>query len=297
MVQARKPETFWADTSARQDWLRAEQLLQSGEPFEATVVDENRGGVVVRFGHLRGFVPNSHLTSLPWGLSRERRRKIKSDLIGRPLFLRVIEIDRRRRQLILTERDLDPHRRKQLWEEVRPGETRTGVVRSIQDYGAFIDLGGIDGLLHISELDWKHTAHPSDLLEVGQEIEVYVLKVDKRRERIRLSRKRLVPDPWPIVASHMRKDQIFQGTVSRATQSGLLVDLGQGVEGLIRFSELTDSARSRADLVPGSTVWVRVRNVDHKRRRISLSLAKSQPGPHPTTIRSLWQKVIDLVAG
>jgi small subunit ribosomal protein S1 len=297
MVQTREPEAFAADTSPGQDWLRAEQLLQSGEPFEATVVDENRGGVVVRFGHLRGFVPNSHLTSLPRGLSRERRRQIKSDLIGHPLSLRVIEMDRRRRQLVLTERDIDPHKRRQLWEQIEPGETRKGVVRNILSFGAFIDLGGIEGLLHISELDWKHTAHPSDVLEVGQEIEVYVLKVDKRRERIRLSRKRLVPDPWPIVTSYLRKDQITQGTVSRAMPSGLLVDLGQGVEGLVRFSEMLEPERSRTDLPPGSTVWVRVRNVDHKRRRISLSLAKSQPGPRPTTIRSLWQKVVELVAG
>jgi ribosomal protein S1 len=178
-----------------------------------------------------------------------------------------------------------------------PGQTRTGVVRNILDFGAFVDLGGIDGLLHISELDWKHTAHPSDLLEVGQEVEVYVLKVDKRRERIRLSRKRLAPDPWPIVTSYLREDQITQGTVSRATRSGLLVDLGQGVEGLIRFSELPDSERARADLAPGSAVWVRVVNVDRKRRRISLSLSEKQPGQRPTTIRSLWHKVVKFVAG
>jgi ribosomal protein S1 len=218
-------------------------------------------------------------------------------LVGHPLGLRVIEINRRRNRLVLSERDIDPGRRQQLWEELEPGQTRTGVVRNILDFGAFVDLGGIDGLLHISELDWKHTAHPGDLLEVGQEIQVYVLKVDKQKERIRLSRKRLTSDPWPIVTRHLGDGQITQGTVSRATRTGVLVDLGQGVEGLLRFSELPDPERARAEWTPGSPVWVRATNVDQKRRRIALELAESQPGSRPTLWQTLWRKLFKRSAG
>jgi ribosomal protein S1 len=218
-------------------------------------------------------------------------------LVGHPLGLRVIEINRRRNRLVLSERDIDPGRRQQLWEELEPGQTRTGVVRNILDFGAFVDLGGIDGLLHISELDWKHTVHPSDLLEVGQEIEVYVLAVDKHKERIRLSRKRLTSDPWPVVISHLSDGQITQGTVSRAARTGVLVDLGQGVEGLLRFSELPDPERARAEWTLGSPVWVRATNVDPKCRRIALKLAESQPGSRPTLWQSLWRKLVKRFAG
>jgi small subunit ribosomal protein S1 len=288
--------TIMETASPQLDWRRAEQLLESGQEIEAVVTGVNRGGVVVQFGPLRGFVPNSHLTSIPRGLPREARRNAKSELVGQPLLLRVIETNRRRNRLVLSEREIDPNRRRRLWAELAPGQRRTGIVRSILDFGAFVDLGGIDGLLHISELDWKHTEHPSDLLEVGQEIEVYVLRVDKRKERVRLSRKRLTPDPWPIVARHLDDGQITQGTVSRATRTGLLVDLGQGVKGLLRFSELSDPERARADLAPGSPVWVRANNVDPKRRRISLSLHEDQPGSRPPLLRSLWLKLVKLVS-
>ena len=297
MTQAFESRTIVEAASPQLDWQRAEELLESGQETELTVTGTNRGGVIVRFGHLRGFVPNSHLTSIPRSLPRDARRKAKKELVGQLLSLRVIETSQRQNRLVLSEREIDPGRRRQLWAELAPGQTRTGIVRSILDFGAFIDLGDIDGLLHVSELDWKHTEHPSDLLKVGQEIEVYVLKVDPNKERIRLSRKRLTSDPWPIVTRHLDDGQIRQGTVSRALRSGLLVDLGQGVEGLLRFSEMSDPGRARADLAPGSPVWVRAINVDHKRRRISLRLSKDQPGSRPSLLRSLWLKLVKLVAG
>lgn len=177
----------------QQDWLRAEKLLESGDLFKAEVIDVNRGGVLVDFGRLRAFVPNSHLTSVPMGLPREEFREAKEDLVGKTLDLAVIEVKQRRRRLIASERAASKQKRKQLMEELAEGDVRKGIVRNIVDFGAFVDLGGVDGLIHISELDWEYVEDPNDVLSVGDEVEVYVLNVDRERGRIALSRKRVIP--------------------------------------------------------------------------------------------------------
>ncbi len=177
----------------QQDWLRAEDYLSSEEVFEAEVIDVNRGGVLVEFGRLRGFVPNSHLTSVPSGMQRDRFREAKEELVGKDLFLTVIEVNQRRRRLILSERAASRQKREKLLQELAEGDIRTGIVRNVVDFGAFVDLGGVDGLIHISELDWDYVEHPSKVLSVGDEVEVYVLSVDRERQRIGLSRKRVIP--------------------------------------------------------------------------------------------------------
>jgi small subunit ribosomal protein S1 len=149
------------------DWLRAQELLDSQEVIEAKVAGFNRGGVLIPMGRLRGFVPNSHLSSISRGLRGKRLRDAKSKLVGRVLSLVVIEVDQRRRRLVLSERVADQHRGRQLLEELTKGESRTGIVRNLVDFGAFVDLGGLDGLIHISELDWTHVDHPSNVLNVG----------------------------------------------------------------------------------------------------------------------------------
>ncbi|MDY6878113.1 MAG: S1 RNA-binding domain-containing protein [Chloroflexota bacterium] len=198
----------------QQDWLRAQEYLESGEVCEAKVTEVNRGGVIVPFGRLRGFVPNSHLTSLPSGLGRDRLRQAKSELVGQTLSLAVIEVDQQRRRLVLSERIAGRRRRQQLLEELTEGEVRTGVVCNMVKFGAFVDLGGVDGLLYISELAWRHVMHPGEVLSVGDEVEVYVLSVDREREHIGLSRKRLLSDPWPLVANRLRVGQVVEGTVT-----------------------------------------------------------------------------------
>jgi small subunit ribosomal protein S1 len=176
---------------AQHDWLRAEQLLESGETYEATVKEANRGGVIVPFGRLRGFVPNSHLSSVPQGSRGERLDQTKSELVGQELTVAVIEVDRRRRKLVLSERVAGRRRRQQLLDELVVGDVRTGTVCNIVSFGAFVDLGGLDGLIHISELDWRYVLHPSDIVSAGETVEVYVLGIDRKRECISLSRKRL----------------------------------------------------------------------------------------------------------
>jgi small subunit ribosomal protein S1 len=222
----------------KQDWLRAEHLLEGEEVIEAEVVDVNRGGVLVQFGRLRGFVPNSHLTSLPQGLNRKQLRQAKSKLVGQKLSLVVIEMNQRRRRLILSERLAQRQKREQLLEELTEGDVRTGIVRNLVDFGAFVDLGGVDGLIHISELDWAHVECPSDVLNVGDEVEVYVLDVDREEERVALSRKRLLPDPWGRVTETLHEGDIIEGVVTSIAPFGVFVDIGQGVEGLVHNSEI-----------------------------------------------------------
>jgi small subunit ribosomal protein S1 len=257
---------------AQQDWLRAEDLLESGEVCRAEVIHANRGGVVVQFGRLRGFVPYSHLTVLSHGARGERLRRAKSELLGQTLSLVVIEVDQQRRRLVLSQRLADKHRRQKLLAELTEGEIRTGVVRNLVEFGAFVDLGGVDGLIHISELDWKHVNHPSEVLSVGDEVEVYVLKIDRQRERIGLSRKRFLPDPWPRVAGGLHVGQVIEGAVADVAGFGIFVDLGEGVEGLVHTSGIPDGEADWASLEPGSPITVRVLRVNHRRRRIALSL-------------------------
>lgn len=175
-----------------QDWLRAEELARSGEVIQAEVVDFNRGGVIVPFGRLRGFVPNSHL-----GLRFRPTHEAKANLVGETLSLVVIEAQQRRRSLVLSARKAQRAVRQQRLERLQEGQVHTGVVENLVPYGAFVNLGGVTGLIHISEMDWSYVKHPSDVLQVGEEMEVLILGVDRERERVSLSRKSLLPAPQP----------------------------------------------------------------------------------------------------
>jgi small subunit ribosomal protein S1 len=259
-----------------QDWLRAQDLLESGEVLQAQVTGFNRGGVLVSFGRLRGFVPNSHLTSLPPGLRGKRLRQTKSELVGQTLSLVVIEADQQRRRLVLSERAVGQRRRQQLFEELKEGEVRTGIVTNLVDFGAFVDLGGVDGLIHISELDWKHVNHPSGVLSVGGEIEVYVLSVDQERKRIALSRKRLLPDPWQRVTATLDEGKMVEGIITDVVSFGAFVEIGKGVEGLVHTSEMPGGRATCSDLKPGAPVSVRVLEIDEEERQIALRLQDAE---------------------
>jgi small subunit ribosomal protein S1 len=257
---------------AQQDWLRAGELLEDGETCEAEVIDVNSGGVLVSFGRVRGFVPNSHLSSVPPGLRETRLQEAKSNLIGRALTLTVLEVDQRRRRLILSERAANQRRRRKLLEGLTEGDVRRGIVRNLVAYGAFVDLGGVDGLIHISELDWCHVDHPADVLKVGDELEVQILSVDQERERIELSRKCLLPDPWPAVTGALEVDQVVEGRVTNVVDFGAFVDVGRGVEGLVHTSEMPDGKATCGRLGPDAPIKVRVLNIDRAKRRLALSL-------------------------
>jgi small subunit ribosomal protein S1 len=249
------------------DWLRAEQLLESGEVFQAQVTGANRGGLLVSLGRVRGFVPNSHLRR-----GRPRELEAKSKLAGQTLSLVVLEVNQRRRRLVLSERMANVRRREQLMEELAEGQVRAGTVSNLVDYGAFVDLGGVDGLVHVSELDWKFVEHPRDVLSVGDEVEVQVLKVDRERGRIGLSRKRVLPNPWYDVVENLYEGDLVDGLVRRIVSYGAFVEIGKGVQGLAHVSDIPGGQSYLAQLAGGSQLTVRVLRIDDPRQRIALAI-------------------------
>jgi small subunit ribosomal protein S1 len=254
-----------------QDWLRAEELLETGQVIEAKVVDSNRGGAIVWFGRLRGFVPNSHLA-----LSSRPTREAKAAMVGQTLHLVVIDANQRQRRLILSARKATRARRQRLLAEIEKGDVRTGVVRNLVDFGAFVDLGGVDGLLHVSELDWHYVQHPSHVLSVGDEVEVLVLSVDRKRERIALSRKRLLSTPWDRVLAELEEGDVVKGTVTSVKPFGAFVDIGAGVEGLIGASD-TPVDRPVSEMEPGSLVTVRVLDIKEEQEKVALEIPERLP--------------------
>jgi small subunit ribosomal protein S1 len=269
-----------ARAQAEADWLTAQKLYESGQTYEGEVVGQNKGGLIVHFGQIRGFVPGSQLASdqLGGGTSKEGQW---NHLIGQRLSLKIIEIDRRRNRLIFSERAaVEEERRKQkedLLSSLKEGDVLTGHVTSLANFGAFVDLGGADGLIHLSELSWSRVSHPSDLLQVGDEIEVYVLNIDAERQRIGLSLKRLQPEPWSQVLDEFEIGQIVDAKITKLANFGAFAQIGD-VEGLIHLSELTDAniTHPREVVQEGDQVSVKIIRIDPERRRIGLSLRQAE---------------------
>ena len=262
------------------DWIRAQELFEASEAFQSQVAGFNKGGLIVRLGRLRGFVPASQLGSRHRGSDKLQPEERWARLVGSDIQVKVIELNRRRKRLILSERaamrQRREARREELLENLRPGEVRKGVVSSLADFGAFVDLGGADGLVHLSELSWNRSAKPQDILEVGQEIEVYVLNVDQERKRIGLSLKRLEPEPWTTVESRYYIGQLVEGAITRLTSFGAFALVNDEVEGLIHISELSEGRINHPQEVvhEGEKHVMRIIRIDAKRRRMGLSLRR-----------------------
>jgi small subunit ribosomal protein S1 len=266
---------------AERDWRRAEEMFESGEVFEGVVAGFNKGGVIVRFGRVRGFVPRSQITSLRGRRRSEDGENPLAALVGKDVKLKVIEIDRGRNRLILSERAAMREWRRQnkerLLTELQAGDIREGQVTSICDFGAFVDLGGADGLVHLSELSWRRVAHPREVLKVGDEVEVYVLKVDRDRKRIGLSLKRLQPDPWTVIGERYHEGQLVEGTITKLVKFGAFARIyDEDVEGLIHLSELSEQRIShpREVVQEGDIRTLRIIRMEPGRRRIGLSLKR-----------------------
>ncbi len=261
-----------------EDWTKAEEALANETIFEGIITEANRGGLIVPFGNLRGFVPASHVMDLPRGLDENERKNHMADLIGRKISVKVIEVNRKRRRLVLSQREAQSGRRAQrkeaLLEELKEGEVRKGIVSGLRDFGAFVDLGGADGLIHISELAWHRVRHPRELLNVGDEVEVYVLRLDAEGKRIGLSLKRLQPNPWALVDEMYHVGQLVEGEVSRVTQFGAFVSLEPGIEALLHTSQMADPAPADpTELVrEGDKLLMRVISIESHRQRLGLSL-------------------------
>jgi small subunit ribosomal protein S1 len=223
---------------------------------------------------VRGFVPSSQIVS-------EGRRVEPSEKVGETLHLKVVEIDRSRNRLILSERAAMREWRKQhkekLLAELQEGDVRTGEVISICDFGAFVDLGGADGLIHLSELSWRRVSHPNEVLSVGDKVKVYVLNVDRDRKRIGLSMKRLQADPWSEISARYKVGQLVEGTITKLVKFGAFARIaGDDVEGLIHISELSDAhiSHPKEAVQEGDVVTLRIIRIDSDRRRIGLSMKR-----------------------
>ena len=274
-----------------QDWLRAEELAKSGEIYEGEVSNCNKGGVVVSFGRISGFVPASQLMNMPRRLSHELKMAKLSEFIGETLPLKVIEVQRRRRRLIFSERvaqrEWREQQKQQLMDEIYEGEVRRGIVSSLCNFGAFVDLGGADGLVHISELAWYRVRHPREVLSVGDEVDVYVLRLDHERGRIGLSIKRLHPDPWTLVDDKYQVGQLVQGKITNVVAFGAFARLEPGIEGLIHVSQFAEGKISHpSDVVQkGDELTLRIISMNTSRRRIGLSLRQAPPPEEPAEIK------------
>jgi small subunit ribosomal protein S1 len=269
---------------AEKDWERAEELMRTQDIFECPVDSFNRGGVIVKLGQVRGFVPASQLSSIIPLPTTDEGDERYSALLGGSLRLKVIDIDRKRNRLILSERlamrEWRRQQKEQLLDSLKEGDSLEGVISSIADFGAFVDLGGADGLIHLSELSWNRVSHPSEVVKVGERVKVQVLSVDTERRRIGLSLRRLTPQPWEVIDTTYEVGQVVRGRITKLVNFGAFARLvDTGIEGLIHISELSDRRVTHPKEVvsEGDVYDLRIIRIEGDKRRLGLSLKQAQP--------------------
>lgn len=265
------------------DWRKAEEYIENKNVYDGKIGGYNKGGLIVRFGRLRGFVPQSQISDKRMlDIDGETPEERFSGMVNKQISVKVMEVDRSRNRLILSERaamrEVRQRRKESLITELEVGEIRDGRVVSLENFGAFVDIGGAEGLVHITELSWQHVTHPKQVLEVGQEIEVKVISIDEAKNRIGLSIKQLQADPWDELATRFGTGALIRGEVTKLTKFGAfakVIDL-QAVEGLIHISELSDDrVEHPRDVVNrGDKLTLRVVKIDVKNRRLGLSLRR-----------------------
>jgi small subunit ribosomal protein S1 len=266
------------------DWEYAEQLFKDGGITRCKVIGFNKGGLLVQFNRIRGFVPASQVAQLHGLTAAEERQQALQKMVNQEIPLKVIEVDRERNRLVLSERSATQEWRKaqkhRLLTELQPGDVLTGRVNQLTNFGAFIDLGGADGLAHISELSWQRVNHPREVLQPGQEVKVVVVEIDRERERIGLSIRQLQANPWETIDQRYTLGQLVSGPVTNVTPFGAFVQVEEAVEGLIHASELDvdPQVQPRDVLQPGQTVTARVISLDRQRQRMGLSLRRVNEG-------------------
>jgi len=258
----------------RYDWEKARELLSSQDPVDVKVSGYNKGGALVRWNRLEGFIPSSHLVSANMAMDR---REAMSELIGSTLSVKVIEVDQDRRRLIFSEREAQKEwrakRKQKLLAELNVGDVVNGVVTGLRDFGAFVNIGGADGLIHVSELAWHRVDHPRDILAIGDKIEVYVLNLDRETNRIALSRKRLLSDPWDEAQYRYHEGQLVEGQVTNVVDFGAFVALGDGLEGLLHLSEMGDGALKEpySYVQKGDQLSLRISHLEPEKRRVGFT--------------------------
>ena len=262
-------------------WENVEKLVESDTVIDSKVIGFNKGGLIVGVEGLRGFVPSSQISALRRSQSTgETPEQRWQKMIGQPISVRVIEVDRERRRLILSERAASTESRQSIKErvidELEEGKVYTGRVTSLANFGAFININGADGLVHLSELSWDHIDHPREVLEVGQEVKVKVINVDKEKKRIGLSVRALQSDPWRSRVEKYSVGQLVEGVITRLTKFGAFARLEGDIEGLIHISEIAEHRieHPKEVLKEGEVKSLRVIRIDPDQHRIGLSLRK-----------------------
>ncbi len=262
------------------DWEEMRRIMNSDTSVELPVIGSNRGGLLVQWQSLRGFVPASQLMDFPPVTEEHHRRQELSSYVGRHLSLRVIELDEMQNRLILSERaaQVNPGTRSAILDRLSRGDTCEGCVTNICEFGVFVDLGGVEGLIHISELSWGRVGHPGDVLKRGEWVKVYVMDVSKDLGRVALSLKRLQPDPWETVQTRYQVGQIVSGVITNVVDFGAFACIEEGLEGLIHISELAEGhfLHPRNVVREGETVRARILNIDGPSRRLGLSLREKE---------------------
>ena len=269
----------YTKAAEEKDWIRAAELLESQEIYSSKVVGYNRGGILVRVGQVRGFIPNSQLSRERF-YGEEDRESVQKKMVGSAINTKVIEVNRERNRLILSERAAEKEvreaRRQEILSKLSVGDIHHGRVVNIANFGAFVDIGGIEGLVHVSELSWKRVTDPSDVLSVGDELDVYVLNIDEERQRLALSLKQMESDPWTLIDELYREGQLIEATITKLTKFGAFARLTDDyeLEGLIHISELSeDHVEHPRDVVKsGEQVTIRIIRIDPEQRQLGLSL-------------------------
>jgi small subunit ribosomal protein S1 len=268
-------------------WENVEKMLEDDRVYDSKIVGFNKGGLIVMVGGLRGFLPSSQINAI-------RRSQSSGDtpeqrwqkMVGEPITVRIIEVDRERRRLILSERSVSTESRQSIKErvidELEVGKIYSGRVTSLSDFGAFVNVNGADGLVHLSELSWDRVQHPREILEVGQEVKVKVINIDKEKKRIGLSMRALADDPWTSRVEKFSVGQLVEGVITRLTKFGAFARLEGDIEGLIHISEMADHRidHPKEVLKEGDVCTLRIVRIDTDQHRIGLSLRKVDSGAY-----------------
>lgn len=281
-------------------WTTAQELLESKDSYISKVVGYNKGGLIVPVGRLRGFVPASQISlSRRATLSGDTPEQRWSKMIGEEIDVCVIEVDRERRRLILSERAASNETRESLKErvidELQEGEERVGRVTSLADFGAFVNISGADGLVHLSEISWDRIQHPGEVLKIGQEVQVKVISIDRDKKRIGLSIRQLIDDPWMKQVDKYQVGQLVEAVVTRLTKFGAFARLDDEIEGLIHISEISEKRieHPKEVLHEGDSVTLRVIKIDPENHRIGLSLRRVESMAYAEMD---WEALLDEVA-
>jgi small subunit ribosomal protein S1 len=268
---------------ARQErsWRNLQTAFEKGDVIAARVVNYNKGGLLVNLDGVRGFVPASQVSGISRGPDTQKQSDM-AKMVNTDLSLKVIEINRNRNRLILSERQAVQESRElkkdELLARLQEGDVRTGTVSSVCDFGAFVDIGGADGLVHLSEISWSRVKHPSEVLKVGDKVQVYILSIDNERKRIALSIKRTQSEPWTRAGEKYQLGQIVEGTITQLASFGAFARIEDGIEGLIHISEMGDERiqHPKEIVSEGQVVQARIIRIDPARKRMGLSLRLSR---------------------